>query len=224
MDIALKSNINISFDNSILIAQLFVETLNTAEKIANDSDKHCEIHEHHENNCFKYSIIWKGSEAVDLLCKLNNYNHYLQPIQPVDLSYKWWKNNDIALPPSKSSTSDSGIDLSIVKKLKQVNNVEFYSTEICVEPPHGYYFDLVARSSMSKMGYIIANSVGIIDMSYRGPIIVALIKIDENVEPLKLPNKCVQLILRPWYNLNSVELCDGNETKRGSGGFGSTNL
>ena len=223
MEILLKSNIHITFENCILNAQMFVENLSTAEEIANYSDKHCEIHEQNGTNSFEYSIIWKGSEAIDLLSKLNNYNYYLQPLQPIDLSYKWWKNSDMAIEPSKSSISDSGIDLSIVKKVKQVNNVVFYSTELCVEPPHGYYFDLVPRSSMSKMGYIIANSVGVIDMSYRGPIIVALIKVDESVEDIKLPNKCVQLILRPWYNLGAIEMSNGSETKRGNGGFGSTN-
>lgn len=44
-----------------------------------------------------------------------------------------------------------------------------------------------------------ANSVGIIDQSYRGNIYVALTKICPEAKPIQFPFRCCQLIIRPQY-------------------------
>ena len=56
-----------------------------------------------------------------------------------------------------------------------------YDTGIQVKPQYGYYFEIVPRSSLSKSGYILANSIGIIDPSYSGNLYIVLIKIDDNL-------------------------------------------
>ncbi len=93
--------------------------------------------------------------------------------------FKFCKNEKDAVDPYKKNASDSGYDLTLIKKIKTDGNVEFYDTGISVEPPYGYYFDLVGRSSISKSGYILANNMGIIDRTYRGNIIVPLIKMNK---------------------------------------------
>lgn len=40
----------------------------------------------------------------------------------------------------------------------------------------GYYLQVFPRSSLSKSGYALANSVGIIDENYTGNIFIALTK------------------------------------------------
>jgi dUTP pyrophosphatase len=99
-----------------------------------------------------------------------------------------------------------------------------YATGISVRPPPGFYFDLVARSSLSKTGYMLANGIGIIDRDYTGEILVALRKIDKDAPDLVLPAKIVQLIPRRWYDMIPVEApAEGlPKTDRGDGGFGST--
>jgi len=62
--------------------------------------------------------------------------------------------------------------------------------------PTGYYFEVYARSSLSKTGYILANSVGIIDGNYKKTIKVSLIKIDNSMPDIKLPFKGMKLVLR----------------------------
>ena len=94
------------------------------------------------------------------------------------------------------NVSDSGYDLTIIKKIKTDGMVEFYDTGIKVTPPYGYYFDVVPRSSITKTGYILANNVGIIDRSYVGNILVPLIKVDSSKPDLELPMRIVQLIPR----------------------------
>jgi dUTP pyrophosphatase len=118
--------------------------------------------------------------------------------------------------------SDSGYDLTLIKKTKTVGMVEFFDTGIKVQPDFGWYFDVVARSSLTKTGYMVANAVGVIDRTYTGSILVPLIKIDQNAAPLTLPATVVQMIPRPIVHAEVVEVETLDDTERGAGGFGST--
>lgn len=136
------------------------------------------------------------------------------------------KDSKEAVTPSKSNPSDSGYDLTLIRKKKNYGKVELYDTGIKIQPPQGYYFDMVPRSSIMKSGYILANSVGIIDQSYRGNIMVPLIKIDDKQPDLVLPCRLIQLIPRKFIHFDMIEVDESELTKtiRGTGGFGSSNL
>jgi deoxyuridine 5'-triphosphate nucleotidohydrolase len=139
-----------------------------------------------------------------------------------DFIFKWNKTRKDAIPPSKNQASDSGFDLVLLEKVKSFGEVEFYDTGIKIQPAYGWYFDLVPRSSITKSGYMLANSIGIIDRSYIGNILVPLIKIDKQMPDLVLPNRLVQLIPRPIIHIAWTEVDVLDETERGTGGFGST--
>lgn len=128
-----------------------------------------------------------------------------------------------AVLPSKVHASDSGYDVHILEKIKTVGEVEYFTTGLKVKPPYGWYFDLVPRSSMSKTGYIMANSCGIIDRSYRGEIIVPLVKINKSLPDLHLPNRIAQIIPRRIQHFNVEQVENLDATNRNEGGFGSTN-
>ncbi len=83
---------------------------------------------------------------------------------------------------------------------------------------------MVARSSISKTGYIVTNSVGIIDNQYRGELLVALTKIDDSKPDLELPVRIAQLIPRQWLDLQPVNVTGVELTseERGEAGWGST--
>ena len=81
---------------------------------------------------------------------------------------------------------------------------------------------MVGRSSISKTGWMLANNVGIIDATYRGNIIVALVKVDEKAEELSLPFKLVQLIPRKLIVMNDEEVERLDVTERDAKGFGSS--
>ena len=102
------------------------------------------------------------------------------------------------------------------------NGVKLYDTGLSIAPGKGYYVDLVARSSLMKQGYMLANGIGIIDNHYRGPLLVGLFKFDEKASDLVLPMRVAQLIPRKIINLGVVPVEDLGTTKRGEGGFGST--
>ena len=127
-----------------------------------------------------------------------------------------------AIAPFKKRISDSGWDLHLVKLIKKEGNLYFFDTGVRIAPPPGFYFDLVPRSSIYKSGFVLANSVGIIDMTYRGTIKVPLIKVDSSKPDPELPWRAVQLIPRRFFPLE-VELSTSlDRTIRGEGGFGST--
>ncbi len=131
-----------------------------------------------------------------------------------------------AVLPSKVRASDAGYDLTIISEAKRFNKkTVLYDTGIKIKLPHGMYAEVVPRSSLSKTGYVLANSVGIIDNSYRGNIYVALCKVDDDAPDIELPFRCAQLIFRQQVFVDIVEN-DGRglalQTARGENGYGST--
>lgn len=80
---------------------------------------------------------------------------------------------------------------------------------------------LLPRSSISKTSLRLANSVGLIDAGYRGPIMAACdgkysVNSNERLFQLASPD------LLPWDEIRVVSEIPGGPTLRGSGGFGST--
>lgn len=133
------------------------------------------------------------------------------------------KTLDNAVVPSKPHFTDSGFDLTVVEKIKTVGDVEFYDTGIAIAPPIGFWTMVVPRSSISKTGYMLANSVGIIDNEYRGSLVIALRKIDKDADDIVLPCRIAQLIFQPAIYPRLVQVDNLDETSRNTGGFGSSN-
>jgi dUTPase len=182
-------------------------------------------------------IKWSGLDALDFLGKLymNSSIHSDQcffdfsrfvkrsPDDNILPSFEFSKTDKDAFSPVKSRMSDSGYDLYLLKKIKEVNGVHYYDTCIQVKPAIGYCFDLVGRSSIAKTGWTLANNVGIIDMTYRGSVIVALVPSVPTPKEIVLPCKLVQLIPRKVIMMSGpTEVSEIGKTARGdSGGLGS---
>ena len=168
-------------------------------------------------------IIYKDNNDLKQPKLYNRYLNYLNNIINLPLC-KILKTDDTAIIPNKTRESDVGYDLTIIKEVKRFNSkTVLYDTGIKVYIQPGYYIEVVPRSSISKSGYILSNSIGIIDQSYRGNIMVSLTKIDSDSNDLVLPFKCCQLIIRKQYYANIREVIDVfEETDRNEGGYGST--
>lgn len=138
----------------------------------------------------------------------------------VDVEYSD-KSNQIL---SKTHYTDAGIDISGISVDKVLNTgVIMLNTGVKLNIPTGYWGMLAPRSSIAKSGFMIANSFGVIDSSYRGELKIAITPNNKDVE-LILPFKCAQLILIPqvMINFKNVDIIS-IDTKRGDGGYGSTN-
>lgn len=134
--------------------------------------------------------------------------------------------NAAAVLPSKTNASDVGYDITVIKESKKLNGVvTLYDTGLQIDMQSGYYAEIVPRSSLSKSGFMLANSMGIIDPSYRGNLYIALARIDPDAPEPALPFRCCQMIVRPQIHVDIVECESGlDSTVRGIGGFGSTGV
>lgn len=136
---------------------------------------------------------------------------------------KFLKTDSTAVTPTKGESLSMGYDLTAIRVDKKIGDrITIYGTGIVVQPPEGYYTEIFPRSSLSKTGYMLCNSVGVIDPSYTGELLLALIKVDEKMPDLELPFTRCQLILRKceYFDMQPTESVQ--KTERGSGGFGST--
>jgi len=130
-----------------------------------------------------------------------------------------------AVVPKKAGENEVGYDLTAITLDKSINeNTYMFDTGIQVKPPDGYYLEIVPRSSIVKTGYMLANSVGIIDPTYRGNLKIVLTKTSKLSPALALPFTKCQLVLRKMETSSIVDIGDKKweQTTRGSGGFGST--
>ena len=133
------------------------------------------------------------------------------------------KLNDDAVIPTRAYNTDSGYDITLTHFVKEnEHGVKFYGTGISLQPPEGYYTELFPRSSIAKTGYMLANSIGVLDFSYRGEIFVPLIKVNKSSPDIVLPIRLCQLVIKKRYDLIIEEVKEFSSTERGDGCFGST--
>ena len=170
-------------------------------------------------------MIYKNSSGLMNQKLYYEYISFLGYKKLYDLPIcKVFKSNIDAVIPSKVRESDVGYDLSIIKYHKQLNDITaLYDTGIRLKVDHGYYAEIYPRSSLSKSGYMLANSVGIIDRGYTDNIYVALTKLNPGSPDIEFPFRCCQIIFRKQEHFNIIETnTDFNNTNRNIGGFGST--
>jgi dUTP pyrophosphatase len=136
--------------------------------------------------------------------------------------------------PTKAYDTDSGYDIYAQTVVDMEDNgiPQFkVFTGIAVQPESGYYTEVVPRSSINKKYLQLANSVGIIDETYTGEIILHFNKLfipDLQSFPvdqtIKFGEKIAQLIIRKRYEAEIEEVSELTDTQRGSKGFGSSGV
>ncbi len=145
--------------------------------------------------------------------------------------------------PERRSDGAVGYDLKAIRHLKMDKSREPISDSfpVTIEPggkalfgpgfamsiPEGYEGQIRPRSGMSMNDIVLANQVGTIDPDYRGEVGVCLRNDSEKAFVVNQGDSIAQLLITevqlPGMHLvESVE--DLPETKRGTGGFGSTGM
>jgi dUTP pyrophosphatase len=94
-------------------------------------------------------------------------------------------------------------------------------------PEATVHYRLVPRSSIYKTGYMMANSEGIIDRTYRGVLKAPVVFVAQNAEiehpGLSAGNRYFQIVAPDLGWIRVVRVVDElPPTERGAGGFGST--
>lgn len=140
-----------------------------------------------------------------------------------------------AVIPKYAKAGDAGLDLVAVADAT-VNDdlVATYRTGLSIEIPEGYVGLIYPRSSVTKVGCRLANSVGVIDSGYRGEILVkmdispevvmsSIISVtSDSADPYFKGDRIAQLIVMPYPQVELEEVEELSTTERGDGGFGST--
>ena len=99
----------------------------------------------------------------------------------------------------------------------------FYDAQIGLHKTVPSAFFLLPRSSFSSTGYIMANSVGLIDSGYRGNLKAKVINLIENNPNLLASGGRFFQIAAPNLQPMLILVVDSlPPSERGSGGFGST--
>ena len=125
--------------------------------------------------------------------------------------------------PSYSKIGDAGLDLVATSKFYDDFDNVCYGTGLAIEIPEGYVGLLFPRSSISKTDLTLRNSVGIIDSSYRGEIVLKFNNIlMSSCEPYNVKERIGQLIIIPYPTIEFEEVEELSTTERGAQGFGST--
>lgn len=136
------------------------------------------------------------------------------------------KDDPKAVLPFKFRCTDVGYDLTIIKEHERFGkNTVLYDTGIKAKPERGWYISIVPRSSLSKSGYIMTNSIGIVDPGYQGTLKIALTKIDPDKPDIVLPLRVAQMIFcnATHFSMQQTDQLDHN-TDRGEKGYGSSDI
>jgi dUTP pyrophosphatase len=143
-----------------------------------------------------------------------------EPVLKIKLHYP-----EMAVP-SRAHPTDSGLDLSLMKVIEKRPGLYFFDTGISIEPPEGYYAELVPRSSIYQTDFIMTNSVGIIDTDYRGPLYLPMRYLGQGdglSEARALIGRRIgQLLLKKREPFVTQVVPELSVTARGEGGFGSS--
>ena len=96
-------------------------------------------------------------------------------------------------------------------------------TGLTIALPPGYEAQVRPRSGLAaKHGITCLNSPGTIDADYRGEVKVILINLGQDAFVIKRGERIAQMVIAPVTRAELNVVAELDETKRGSGGFGST--
>lgn len=142
----------------------------------------------------------------------------------MQMKVKIKKLNTNAKVPTRGSEEAAGYDLysNSDVEIRPEGTIKV-NTGIAMEIPKGYFGAIYARSGLAtKEGLRPANCVGVIDSDYRGEIIVAIHNDSNIVRVVEKGERIAQIVIMPYLSVEFEEVDNLDETKRGNGGFGST--
>jgi dUTP pyrophosphatase len=98
-------------------------------------------------------------------------------------------------------------------------------TGMCFEIPEGFEVQVRPRSGLSlKTNLLVVNSPGTIDADYRGEIKIIMGNFGNEPIDIQHGDRIAQLVLAPVVQAKFVEVDQLGNTKRSTGGFGSTGV
>lgn len=131
-----------------------------------------------------------------------------------------------AIIPNCAHEGDAGLDLySIEEKVINPGESALIKTGIKLELPPQSEAQVRPRSGLAlKFGITVLNTPGTIDEGYRGEVGVILINHGKNTFTVEKGMKIAQMVIKPVWKIDVIEVGELSSTERAEGGFGSTGL
>lgn len=96
-------------------------------------------------------------------------------------------------------------------------------TGLFLEIPEGYEAQVRPRSGMAiKHGITVINSPGTIDCDYRGEVKVPIVNLSNEPFTITHGDRIAQMVFATYAKASFQTVTELSDTKRGTGGFGST--
>ena len=134
---------------------------------------------------------------------------------------KFKKLHENAVLPTRVHPTDAGLDLTAVDKTVTTAYIE-YDTGVAVDIPSGHVGLLFPRSSVTKTGLILGNSVGVVDQNYTGPLKLRYKDVNRHLDSYNIGDRVGQLVIVPIVLGEATFVDELSDTDRGQGGFGSS--
>ena len=136
-------------------------------------------------------------------------------------------SKEVALPKYETDGS-SGLDLAacINKNIEiKPGKSVVVPTGLAVAIPTNFEIQIRPRSGLAAKNQIsVLNTPGTIDADYRGELKVILINLSDKIFVVEKGLRIAQMVLCPVVKANLREVEFLEDTKRGTGGFGSTGV
>tara|TARA_X000000950_G_scaffold233834_1_gene283526 strand:- start:405 stop:845 length:441 start_codon:yes stop_codon:yes gene_type:complete len=130
--------------------------------------------------------------------------------------------------PKYETNGSSGLDIAANVKgniLIKPGKSEIIPTGLAVSIPKNFEIQIRPRSGLAAKNQIsILNTPGTIDADYRGELKVILINLGSKSFVVEKGLRIAQIVLCPIVKATIKEVETLDNTKRGSGGFGSTGV
>ena len=137
------------------------------------------------------------------------------------------KSNNEIITPSYETLSSAGLDLRAYLPEGSVSLLpqerKLIGTGLFFEIPEGFEVQIRPRSGLAyKNGISVLNSPGTIDADYRGEIKILLINYGNEAFEIEHQMRIAQMVVAKYERIQFKLVEQLTESKRGSGGFGST--
>tara|TARA_B000000565_G_scaffold194676_1_gene148960 strand:+ start:1507 stop:1947 length:441 start_codon:yes stop_codon:yes gene_type:complete len=130
--------------------------------------------------------------------------------------------------PKYETDGSSGLDLAANIDIKieiKPGETKIIPTGLFVGIPKNFEIQIRPRSGLAAKNQIsVLNTPGTIDADYRGELKVILINLSDKIFVVEKGLRIAQMVVCPVVRAELKEVETLNDTKRGSGGFGSTGV
>lgn len=151
-------------------------------------------------------------EVIEKTCEPYSDEWRVKPYGEWCVNSDWWR----------VKPGSAGLDIPCPMNLTIPPGQKGFKIHLGVRVKSSWHFWLVPRSSISKTSLRMSNSVGLIDIDYRGELIMVVDNIKPRAVNVLKGTRLCQIVSMSGQKLMFRFGSVLNDTERGEGGFGST--